>query len=203
MRAIAEHHVQTVINLRGTNPDEPWYRAEREAALASGAVLVDLPLASDQWLSHEQAESLIHVLDTVKYPALVHCEWGAERTGLVAATAVLLRPGSTLAEARAQFSLYYLFVNIKDGRVMHGHLTQYERWLSTRRAVHSPDDFRRWLLVHYEPEGNSRENWPCNPYPLRVVTTRSCGGEIVVESKWSSNRCPRVVADQLAKPAVR
>jgi protein tyrosine/serine phosphatase len=202
-KTIADRKIQTVVNLRGSNPDEAWYCAERDATLEAGAVLVDVPIASDQWLSRDQAKSLLHVFDTVKYPALIHCEWGAERSGLVCAMAVLLRTGSTVEQARHQFSLYYLFLDVKDGRVMYGHLRQYERWLSANAIEHAPATFRRWLLTDYKPEGNSRENWPCNPYPLEVVTRRSGEGKAFVQSEWSANRCPAAVADRPIHPARR
>ena len=65
---------------------------------------------------------------------LIHCAWGSERTGLVSAFAELLRPGSTLDDARAQFSLGYLFVRLGDGKVMAEHLDQYESWLLAAEA---------------------------------------------------------------------
>jgi protein tyrosine phosphatase (PTP) superfamily phosphohydrolase (DUF442 family) len=169
-RTLRVHRIRTVLNLRGSNPDQPWYRAERAATLAAGATQVDVPMSSDQWLSRDQARTLLQVLDGSDYPLLIHCEWGAERTGLVSAIAALLRPGSTPADARAQFSPYYLFLPIRDGRVMAGHLDGYEAWLREHRATHTPDQFRRWLVEVYRPGFPSRETWPYNPYPLVVVT---------------------------------
>ena len=82
-----------------------------------------------------QLIALVEVLDTAEYPILIHCAWGSERTGLVSAFAELLRPGGTVADARAQFSLGYLFVRINDGKVMAEHLDQYENWLRGTRLV--------------------------------------------------------------------
>ncbi|HEX8203116.1 MAG TPA: tyrosine-protein phosphatase [Isosphaeraceae bacterium] len=175
-RILRDHHIRTVLNLRGANPEQGWYRAERAATLAAGATQVDVPMSSDQWLAHDQARTLVRVLDTGAYPLLIHCEWGAERTGLVAAIATLLRPGSTLADAKAQFSAYYLFVPVQDGRVMAGHLDGYEAWLRRRRLPHAPDRFRLWLAEAYRPGSPSREFWPYNPYPLVVVTRPRAAG---------------------------
>jgi hypothetical protein len=181
--------IKTVLNLRGSNPD-PWYRAERAATLAAGAIQVDVPMASDQWLSRDQARTLVEVLDTkLLYPILIHCEWGAERTGLVAAFAELLREGGTLALARAQFSWWYLFVPIRDGRVMLGHLECYESWLRSQRLEHSPRRFRQWVTEGYRPPPGalSREFWPSDPYPLRLIT-RSFGAEVRETALWSQDR---------------
>jgi protein tyrosine phosphatase (PTP) superfamily phosphohydrolase (DUF442 family) len=169
-RKIGEHRIKTVLNLRGPNPDQSWYRAERAATLAAGATQVDLPMSSDQWISRDQARTLIEVLDTSEYPLLVHCEWGAERTGLASAIAELLRPGGSLEDAERQFSAYYMFVNAKDGRVMSGHLRSYRDWLQAAGLEHTPGRFRTWLAEVYRPGSPSREYWPYNPYPLVVVT---------------------------------
>lgn len=167
---IRQHRIRSVINLRGPNPDTAWYRAERSATLASGATQVDVPLASDLWLSRAQARALVELLDEVETPALVHCQWGAERTGLVAAILQLLRPGGRLEDAEAEFSLHYLFARYKDGKVMAGHLDAYKSWLAAGGHTHSPARFRHWLLDVYRPLGPSRDDWSFNPYPLVVVT---------------------------------
>ena len=79
------------------------------------------------------ASRLVETLEKAEYPLLIHCAWGSERTGLASAFAELLRPGSTLDDARAQFSIRYLFVRMNDGKVMAEHLDQYESWLRERR----------------------------------------------------------------------
>lgn len=187
---IRERGIKTVLNLRGPNPDRAWYQSEVRATLDSGATQVDVPLASDQWLARDQAKALLDVIDRSEYPILIHCEFGAERTGLVASIMSLLREGSTLADARRQFSLEYLFVAFKEGRVMQGHLDAYENWLRASGKAHSPQVLREWLLADYRPKSPSREFWPCNPYPLWVK--QSGHGE--PEVAWSANACAERVA---------
>src|SRR4051812_41923317 len=140
-RAVRDHGIRTVLNLRGANLDQKWYPAERSATLASGATQVDVAMASDMWLSRAQARTLIQLLDTCDYPILIHCQWGAERTGLVAAITELLRPGGSLRGARRQFSPYYLYVKAGDGAVMEEHLDRYASWLQSHGLAHSPDHF--------------------------------------------------------------
>jgi protein tyrosine phosphatase (PTP) superfamily phosphohydrolase (DUF442 family) len=169
-RVVRAHGIRTVLNLRGSNPASPWYRAERAATLAAGATLVDVHMASDMWLSRAEARTLLDILDTCEYPVLVHCQWGAERTGLVSAISRLLRPDSTLGDARGQFSLYYLYVKAGDGAVMERHLDQYEHWLKTQGANHSPARFRRWLASLYIPGHPNRGEWPFDPYPSVIIS---------------------------------
>ena len=106
-RTIRDHRIKTVLNLRGANKDS-WYAAERATTLEAGATQVDIPMSSCVWMSRAQLATLIATLDTAEYPILIHCQWGAERTGLASAFAELLRPDSTLEDARRQFSIRYL-----------------------------------------------------------------------------------------------
>lgn len=193
-RFIDQHAIRTVINLRGPNPNQEWYDRELRASLKAGATHVDIPLASDQWLSRDQARSLLEILDRCEYPALIHCEFGAERTGLVAALATLLEPGRSLEDGYGQFSLYHLFVPIQDGKVMIGHLDAYASWLRAEGRPHTPERLRAWLLHVYVPGSPSREHWPCNPYPLMVTVVPSPSGQVSRREDWPSNACPKTVA---------
>ena len=168
-RTIREHQIKTVLNLRGSNKDD-WYLSERKATLGAGATQIDVAMSSCIWMSRAQLRTVVRTLDTAEYPMLIHCQWGAERTGLVSAFAELLRPGSTLDAARAQFSVRYLFLRINDGKIMAEHLDQYEHWLAAKGWTHEPEHFRRWVEEGYRPQLPNREQWPYDPYPLVVIS---------------------------------
>ena len=168
--ALCDRRIKTVLNLRGHNPDESWYRDELTATSEAGATHVDVAMSSCLWMSRAQLKAVVDVLDAAEYPLLIHCAWGSERTGLVSAFAELLRPGSTLNDARAQFSIRYLFVRVNDGKVMAEHLDQYESWLRKIGLDHSPANFHRWVDEGFQPGQPSREEWPRDPYPLVVIT---------------------------------
>ena len=136
-RTIRDYQIKTVLNLRGPNKDS-WYAVERATTLEAGATQVDIPMSSCVWMSRAQLRTLIETFDTAEYPILIHCQWGAERTGLASAFAELLRPGSTLEDARRQFSIRYLFLRVNDGKIMAEHLDQYERWLRRQRLDACP-----------------------------------------------------------------
>ncbi|MFO0954884.1 MAG: tyrosine-protein phosphatase [Isosphaeraceae bacterium] len=169
-RAVRAYGVKTVLNLRGPNPSAGWYRDELAASTAAGATQVDISMSSCEWMSRAQLRALVRVLDTCEYPLLIHCQWGAERTGLVSAFSELLRPGSTLDDARRQFSVGYMFLPVKDGKVMLAHLAAYEGWLRAGGRTHSPGRFREWAESGFTPGVPSREQWPYDPYPLVTVT---------------------------------
>ena len=182
-RTVRDYGIKTVINLRGHHPEAAWYRNERDSTLEAGAVQVDMALSSCDWMSRTQLRTLVDVLDTSKPPVLVHCWRGAERTGLASAFAVLLREGSTLAEAKAEFSPAYLFLRMGDGVTTIEHLEQYECWLARLGETHTPARFRQWVAEGFVPGTPSRETWPYDPYPL-VVTTRPGVDGPVVRKVW-------------------
>jgi hypothetical protein len=163
--------IKTVLNLRGSNVSNGWYRDEVAATNAAGATQVDVAMSACLWMSRAQLRAVIRVLDKAEYPLLIHCSWGSERTGLVSAFAELLRPDGTLDDARAQFSIRHLFVPVNDGKVMALHLEQYVSWLRANGMKHDPTNFRLWVDHGFRPGVPSREQWPFDPYHL-VVTTR-------------------------------
>ena len=169
-RTLHEHYVKTVLNLRGANPSHSWYRDELATTLAAGSTQIDISLSSCVWMSRIQFRTLVNVLDTCEYPVLLHCAWGSDRTGITAAVAELLTPGSTPASARRQLALRYLYVRLGDGRIMAELLDQYENWLRWNNLEHRPEVFRQWVATGYVPGKPNREEWPYDPWPLVVVT---------------------------------
>ena len=167
---LLEHRIKTVLNLRGSHPESPWYRDERDATLGAGAMQIDMPFSSCEWMSKAQARALVEVLDSADRPILIHCFHGSERTAMVSAFATLLRPGSTLADAEAQFTARHMYFGLGDGVVTRQHLEAYENWLRTQALSHDPSHLRRWLTSEYRPGEPNRDQWNFDPYPLVVST---------------------------------
>jgi hypothetical protein len=95
----------------------------------------------------------------------------------VAAIAELLRPGGSTAAARRQFSAWYLYLPVKDGLTMRGHVELYEAWLARAGRAHTPQVFREWVAREYRPGYPSREDWPFDPYPLVVISRPASAAE--------------------------
>jgi hypothetical protein len=177
-RTIAAHQIKTVLNLRGSNSVDTWYQNEVAATNRANATQIDIAMSSCIWMSRVQLAAVIDTLDTAEYPMLIHCSWGSERTGLVSAFAELLRPVGTIDDARAQFSVAYLFMRFGDGKVMAEHLDQYESWLRANDLAHEPATFRRWVNEGFKPGLPNREQWPYDPYPLVVITRPGAKPEV-------------------------
>jgi hypothetical protein len=190
-RTLRDHEIRTVLNLRGPNPRERWYRDELRTTIDAGATQVDIPLSSCVWMSRVQFRTLVHVLDTSEYPLIVHCSWGSERTGLTAAISELLRPGGTIEAAREQLSLRYLYVPLGDGKIMGELIEQYATWLQSRGLAQDPAVFRRWVAEEYSPGKPSREAWPYDPSPLLVETRPQDPGDPRVARGAQETKDPR------------
>jgi len=75
-----KYHIKTILNLRGGSASD-WYKEEKEFAEKNGIDLITIGMSAMR-LPHRK--DLIKVLDTFKnarYPILIHCKAGADRTG--------------------------------------------------------------------------------------------------------------------------
>src|SRR5207253_1196146 len=80
-----EHHIRTVINLRGHCPDFDWYAEECAVTAAAGVSQEDITFSANRLPPPTELRRLLNVLDRTEYPIVFHCKQGADRTGLVSA----------------------------------------------------------------------------------------------------------------------
>ncbi len=104
---IRRFHINTVINLRGANPGQRWYEDELAAARATGAHHTDLRLSATHILSTAELDEIRTVLTNSQRPILIHCQGGADRSGLVAALYEYWIAHRGTEEAGAQLSFRY------------------------------------------------------------------------------------------------
>lgn len=111
-RRIAEDGIRSVINLRGSQTDKSWYDDEIAATRTAGAQHFDLRMSSAEPLDAARAAELVALIKAAPKPVLIHCEGGADRSGLAAAL-YLAATGHPLDEAAGQLSARYGFVGIE------------------------------------------------------------------------------------------
>lgn len=104
--------IKTILNLRNEERAD-WYARETEAARKSGIEIIDFPMSADRELSLEQSRQLALIMARAQKPLLIHCEHGANRTGL--ASAIYIGAVKHLGEFSAEFQLspYYGHIPIK------------------------------------------------------------------------------------------
>jgi protein tyrosine phosphatase (PTP) superfamily phosphohydrolase (DUF442 family) len=150
-RVVAEHGVRTVVNLRGTCPDVPWYMAEARATVAADVNLEDVSMSAKRLPAPGEVRRLVEVLDRTEYPILLHCQQGADRTGLAAAAVLLLHTDATVARARRQLWPRYGHINAGRTANIDRFFDFYEAWLAARNEPHTPARFRHWATSEYCP----------------------------------------------------
>lgn len=105
-QVVRAHGIKTVLSLRGQNTGEPWYDDEMRTVRAEGIEHLDVSLSAYRDVSVEQMNEIIKLIDQAPKPILIHCESGADRTGLVSAL-YRLSHGQPLAVAEQELSPRY------------------------------------------------------------------------------------------------
>ncbi|MBM3823513.1 MAG: hypothetical protein FJ404_11620 [Verrucomicrobia bacterium] len=101
-RASSRWGFRSIVNLRGGNPGERWYQDQIQTASRLGLAHFDWRMGSGDELSRERMDELVKLLQDVPKPVLIHCDGGADRSGLVSALyqfAVLQTPPDRASQA--------------------------------------------------------------------------------------------------------
>lgn len=99
---IGEHRIKTVVNLRGENPGKAWYDEETAALQEMGVKRIDVKMSGKHMPSRDKLVQLVRALQTAERPVLVHCQSGADRTGLACAFERLATSGNDFTAARRE-----------------------------------------------------------------------------------------------------
>jgi len=84
-QVIPAYHIRSVLNLRGPNPESAWYADELAVAERWHVAHFDVGISARRSPTPEQLDRILAILRTAPKPLLIHCQAGADRTGLVAA----------------------------------------------------------------------------------------------------------------------
>jgi protein tyrosine phosphatase (PTP) superfamily phosphohydrolase (DUF442 family) len=148
---IADNGIRTVVNLRGVCANVPWYLGECRTTHAANVNQEDITFSAKRLPAPAEVRRLIDVLDHTEYPVVLHCQRGADRTGLASTVARLLLTDDTLAEAERQLWLRFGHLNAGRTAVIDRFFDYYEAWLAGRGEPHSSTLFRTWVREHYCP----------------------------------------------------
>ena len=82
IRSLARLGVRSIINLRMTN--DVWFAEEGEAR-AMGITYTNVPMSGIGRPTDEQVAKVLSIIETSTAPVFVHCQHGADRTGIIIA----------------------------------------------------------------------------------------------------------------------
>lgn len=103
-RYITTHCIKSVLILRDAEPESQWYKDELEVAKKHNVIVHNIPLSKRRLPSNEEIAQILKLFDTAPLPMLIHCQAGADRTGMVAALWVLHKMEGTLQQAQAHLT---------------------------------------------------------------------------------------------------
>ncbi|QCT93893.1 protein tyrosine phosphatase [Caminibacter mediatlanticus TB-2] len=114
---IKKYNIKTVLNVRGEEHIE-ILASQKEICKKYNVELITIKLHSRGIPSKEKINRLYEILTTSKYPMLVHCKSGSDRTGLVATLYCHWIKGKDIKEIKQLKAFPYLhFKHSKTGLI--------------------------------------------------------------------------------------
>lgn len=139
----------SILNLRGGSDDDDWYVAEVRATRELGIDFYDLPLSPVRRPTRKELMLLLDVLKRCRYPLLIHCKSGSDRTGLAAGLYLMSQRGLPPAQALGAFSLEYGHLPMGGPERLHAPFLEYDAWLKAGGLTHTPARLAGWIRMEY------------------------------------------------------
>ena len=120
--------IKTVINLRGGNAQNAWYKEEREICARNGVDHIDIGMSAIRAPHPTQLNRLLNAFDNARYPVLYHCQGGSDRSGLAGTIYLNVYQNVPLDEAeRQQLTLRYAHFKFTRTRAMDEFFDRYRQ----------------------------------------------------------------------------
>lgn len=158
-QTIRRHRLGSVVNLRGGSLSDAFYRDEAGVAERLGIEFYDLPLGATRRPSRRELMLAIAVLNRCRYPILIHCKWGSDRTAMMSALYRMIRLGEPPERAVGEFSLAHGHVPLFGPEKLHEPFAEYAAWLRQEGLTHDPARFRHWIEREYRAD-DPFTSWP-------------------------------------------
>ena len=170
---VAQRGFQSVLNLRGGSPADSWYEHEARITKGAGVDFYDFPMSATRRPSRRELLVLIDLFQRCRYPLLIHCKSGSDRTGLASALYLMMKKETPPKEAERALSLYYWHIRIGGAARLHDPLVEYAQWLDERSLAHSANRFRLWVEHDYRDPNPSTTIRALRPGPREQVVARA------------------------------
>lgn len=104
-QVIDGYGIRSVLNLRGQSESQ-WYQDEIKVCTEKNVKHISWKLSAMREVSSAEIDLILYELENMPKPVLIHCQGGADRTGLVSA-AYLYGAGASAEDARKALSYLY------------------------------------------------------------------------------------------------
>jgi protein tyrosine/serine phosphatase len=126
---IKKYGIRSVVNLRGRFADEAWYVNEIRTCSDLGVEHYDLELSALHEPDSSQVRQLLAIFKAAPRPVLIHCQSGADRSGLAAAMWKVIVDKETKATAENQLTIWDGHIPIRGTIAMDRF---YDKWIPTK-----------------------------------------------------------------------
>lgn len=171
---IRGYKLATILNLRGGTPAEAFYADELRLTRRYGVDFYDFPMSATRRPNRRELLTLLDLFGRCKYPVLIHCKSGSDRTGLASALYLMAGPrGVAPDRALRAFSLHYGHVGLGGTETLHEPFVEYAGWLKAQRVAHTPGRLRHWVEYEYAGDDTTPGFRPLRPGPRESVARRA------------------------------
>jgi undecaprenyl-diphosphatase len=131
---INTYQIKSVLNLRGRNSAQQWYIDELKISSEQNVRHYDVALSAHREPTQEETRLLMELIKYAPRPVLIHCQAGADRTGLVAAMWKVIVNKEPKEEAAKQLSIWYGHMPVGPATAMDNF---FEKWVPELTIVNS------------------------------------------------------------------
>jgi protein tyrosine phosphatase (PTP) superfamily phosphohydrolase (DUF442 family) len=187
-RLLDEIRPASVLNLRGGWMGNPWYAAEINLG-RQGIDVYDFPMLATERPDRDELLTLVDLFDRCRYPLLIHCKSGADRTGLASGLYLMYKRGVPPERAREALTLAHGHIPLFGPERMHAPFREYAAWLKARRLSHTPERLRGWIVSHYHDDN------PASSYEILLPGPRPQSGDPIAarDARPHTPAIPRVM----------
>jgi len=104
---LKKYKIKTMLNLRGSRPNQEWYQDEMAITQKYHVVHIDHQIRSGGYLDYNRTSQIVQILRDAKKPMIIHCQGGADRTSLVSALYTYAIMHKSKEEARKELRWFY------------------------------------------------------------------------------------------------
>lgn len=149
---LKQKNIQTVINLRGGSISDDWYRLEVASCERDKVAHKDIALSARLLPPPDKMKDLLDTFDHARYPILIHCQGGSDRTGLASTIYENVYEHVPLDEAeRTQLTWRYGHMPIGKTRAMDDFFDLYRKYSDGL-------SLRDWIAKRYAPLYQQADN---------------------------------------------
>jgi Tyrosine phosphatase family len=171
-RLVHERKLASVLDLRAGSNADWWYENEVRVCSQSGVEFYDFPMSAERRPTRRALLVLIDLFKQCRYPLLIHCKSGSDRTGLASALYQMIAQGVPPEKAEEAFSLRYWHVPIFGHERLHDPIVEYAAWLAEHHQTHTPARFRSWVEQDYASGDEDAPIRPLRPGPREQIVIK-------------------------------